>query len=158
MSETNIKNLIYSEIKIIIDETKDSLKNIKSFAVDEVWKILQLLTATVIQLIEQFGNNLSSPDKKQLALDIISDFYDSVFIRVDIPWIPSVLEPIIHNHVKNFLMIFVSAGIDAMVTTFRNIGVFKNKPQTSVQCTVDTNNVVVLYFIKNIQDLIIARK
>jgi hypothetical protein len=158
MSESNIKNLIYQEIKIIIDETKDSFKNTKSFAVGEAWKILQLLTATVVQLIEQFGNSLSSPDKKQLALDIISDFYDSIFIRIDIPWVPSVLEPVIHSHIKNFLMIFVSAGIDAMVTTFRNIGVFKNKSQTSVQCTVNTNNVVVLYFIKNIKDLAIVRK
>ena len=46
---------------------------------------------------------------------------------IDIPGIPSFLEPMFHNSVKNLMMIFVGASIDAMVATFRNVGVFKSK-------------------------------
>jgi hypothetical protein len=73
------------------------------------------------------GTELSSPEKKALAMDLISGFYDKVFLVVDIPVVPNLLEPIIHRYVKQFLMILVSSSIDAMVTTFRNTGVFFNK-------------------------------
>jgi hypothetical protein len=57
-------------------------------------------------------------------MNLLSDFYDKVFLVVDIPVVPNLLEPIIHKYIKAFLMILVSATIDAMVTTFRNTGVF----------------------------------
>ena len=37
------------------------------------------------------------------------------------------MEPMFHNSVKSLMMIFVGASIDAMVATFRNVGVFKSK-------------------------------
>jgi len=97
---------------------------VKKFALAEAWKLLQLATATVVQIIESIGNDLSSPDKKALALELLSGFYDKFFLVVDIPFIPSFLESIIHKYVKNILMIMVSASIDATVTIFRNTGVF----------------------------------
>jgi hypothetical protein len=158
MSDTNIKDLIYEKLEIIINETKTSFINVKSFAISEVWKILQLLTAVVIQLIENIADNLSGPEKKKLALEVIGKFYDDVFFYIDIPWVPSPLEPILHSHLKNFLMIFVGAGIDAMVTTFRNVGVFrpKNNTDTTIQSNIDENEIIVINFIKNIKE--IARK
>ena len=58
----------------------------------------------------------------------VSGFYDSVFKAVDLPFIPNVFEPLFHSYVKKFVMGLASAGIDAIVTTFREIGVFlKNK-------------------------------
>ena len=158
MSDTNIKDLIYEKLEIIINETKTSFINVKSFAISEVWKILQLLTAVVIQLIENIADNLSGPEKKKLALEVIGKFYDDVFFYIDIPWVPSALEPILHSHLKNFLMIFVGAGIDAMVTTFRNVGVFrpKNNTDTTIQSNIDENEIIVINFIKNIKE--IARK
>lgn len=123
------KELITKEVVVLIDQTKSSLKEVRKFAVAEAWKILQLATASVIQIIEAFGNDLSSPDKKQLAMNLLNKFYDSIFTVVDIPMVPNMLEPLIHKYVKAFLMILVSSTIDALVTTFRNTGVFLKRGQ-----------------------------
>lgn len=154
MSEISTKDLIRQEIENLINETKKSVGEVKSFAVSEVWKILQLLTAVVIQLIENLGNNLSSPEKKELALELISSFYDKIFTVVDIPWVPALVEPIIHSHVKSFLMLLVSSGIDAMVATFRQIGVFKPKEPISVQSNVSTERKVVVDFLNNLKQIV----
>lgn len=92
---------------------------------------MQLAVASIVQIIENIGTDLSSPDKKTLAMNLLSGFYDKVFLVVDIPVVPNVLEPIIHKYVKAFLMILVSASIDAMVTTFRNTGIFIKKNYTT---------------------------
>jgi hypothetical protein len=99
----------------------------KRIALSEAWKVLQLAVATVIQIVEAIGTDLSSPDKKQLAMNLLSEFYDKVFLVVDVPVVPNLLEPIIHKYVKAFLMLLVSSTIDSMVTVFRNTGVFKPK-------------------------------
>jgi len=154
MSEISTKDLIRQEIENLINETKKSVGEVKSFALSEVWKILQLLTAVVIQLIENLGNNLSSPEKKELALELIGSFYDKIFTVVDIPWVPALVEPIIHSHVKSFLMLLVSSGIDAMVATFRQIGVFKPKEPISVQSNVSTERKVVVDFLNNLKQIV----
>ena len=116
--------LIRAEVEKLILRTQEKVGEVKKFALAEAWKLLQLATATVVQIIESIGNDLSSPDKKALALELLSGFYDKFFLVVDIPFIPSFLESIIHKYVKNILMIMVSASIDATVTIFRNTGVF----------------------------------
>ena len=60
-------------------------------------------------------------------MDYLSKFYDSVFIVVDIPMVPSFMQIIIGKYIKIFLMTLVSSSIDAMVTTFRQVGVFQSK-------------------------------
>ena len=137
MSDVTTKDLIRQEVENLIIETKKAVSDVKKFAVSEVWKILQLLTAVIIQLIENLGNDLSSPDKKKLALELISSFYDKIFVHVDLPWVPSVLEPIIHSHVKSFLMLLVGSGIDAMVATFRQVCVFKPKEVVDAQANAE---------------------
>jgi len=154
MSKISTKDLIRQEIENLINETKKSVGEVKSFALSEVWKILQLLTAVVIQLIENLGNNLSSPEKKELALELIGSFYDKIFTVVDIPWVPALVEPIIHSHVKSFLMLLVSSGIDAMVATFRQVGVFKPKEPISVQSNVSTERKVVVDFLNNLKQIV----
>ncbi len=156
MSDESTKELIRIEVENLIAETKKAVSDVKRFAVSEVWKILQLLTAVVIRLIENFGKNLSSPDKKKLALELISSFYDQIFIRVDLPWVPSVLEPIIHSHVKSFLMILVSSGIDAMVATFRQIGVFQPKEKEVLEAAVGMaeKNPIVENFLKDLKTIV----
>ena len=111
----------------LIATAKERLSVVQRVAVDEAWKILQLATATVIQIIEAIGNDLAGPEKKALAMELLNKFYDSVFVVVDIPVVPNFLEPIIHKYVKAFLMVLVGASIDALVTTFRNTGVFLKK-------------------------------
>ena len=128
----NSKALIRNEIDNLIIDVKDSLTEVKRVAVGEAWKLLQLATASVIQIIEKLGHDISSPEKKELAIESLNKFYDSVFIVVDIPVVPNILEPIIHKYVKGFLMILVGASIDALVTTFRNTGVFLKKMNEEV--------------------------
>lgn len=124
------KDLIRAEVEKLILSSKSSLENVKRIAIAEAWKLLQLATATIIQIIEAIGNDISGPEKKALAMDLLNKFYDNVFVVVDIPVIPNILEPVIHRYLKAFLMILVSASIDALVTTFRNTGVFLKQANT----------------------------
>lgn len=124
------RELIKLEVEKLILSTKERLQEVKRFAIAEAWKILQLATATTIQIIEAIGQDLAGPDKKALAMELLNRFYDSVFLVVDIPVVPNFLEPIIHKYVKAFLMVLVGASIDALVTTFRNAGIFLSKTQT----------------------------
>ena len=126
MSETT-KDLIRKEVAGLIDESKKALSEVKTFALAEVWKILQLLTATIIRLIENLGKDLSSPEKKTLAMELIGKFYDEVFEYVDVPWVPSPIESVLHGYLKNIIMLLVGSAIDAMVTTFRQVGIFLDK-------------------------------
>jgi hypothetical protein len=121
------QELIRSEVEKLTVSTKDRLNNVKRFALDEAWKILQLTTASIVQIIEAIGDDLSNPSKKALAVDLLNSFYDKVFIIIDIPFVPSMIESIIHRYIKSILMIMVSATIDATVTIFRNTGVFIKK-------------------------------
>lgn len=146
MSETT-KDLIRREVENLIDESKKALSEVKTFALAEVWKILQLLTATIIRLIENLGKDLSSPEKKSLAMELIGKFYDTIFKYVDVPWIPSPIESVLHGYLKSILMLLVSSAIDAMVTTFRQVGVFLNK---EVESQSEDNNKLVSDFINSI--------
>lgn len=123
----NSTEIISQEFDIVIENVKASLQNVKRLAISEAWKVLQVVTATLIQTIEKLGTDLKSPEKKALAMSLLSNFYDKIFLVVDIPVVPNILEPIIHKYVKAFLMVLVSATIDALVTTFREAGIFLKK-------------------------------
>jgi hypothetical protein len=131
-----IQSLILSEVDKLIDQAKQSLKEVKAVAISQAWKILQLAVASTVQIIENSATDLTGKDKKVIAMDLLSKFYDSVFIVIDIPFVPSLVEPIIHKYLKSFLMILVSSTIDAMVTTFRQTGVFVD-PSVRVNAFVD---------------------
>ena len=121
------EKFIVQEVEKLTVNTKKLLPEVQKIAVDEAWKLLQLITATIIQIIESIGKDLSGPEKKKMALDLISRFYDSTFIIVDVPYLPNVLESYLHKYVKQFLMMLVGSTIDSMVTIFRNTGVFLKK-------------------------------
>lgn len=121
------EKLIVQEVEKLTVNTKKLLPEVQKIAVDEAWKLLQLITATIIQIIESVGKDLSGPEKKKMALDLINKFYDSTFIIVDIPYVPNILESYLHKYVKQFLMMLVGSTIDSMVTIFRNTGVFLKK-------------------------------
>lgn len=121
------KDLVLEQAEKVHQELKKSLSNLKSVALSEAWKTLQLITASTIQIIEAVANNLSGSEKKQIAIEYINGFYDKVFLVIDIPFVPNLVEPIIHKYIKSILMIMVSSSIDAMVTIFRQTGVFLKK-------------------------------
>lgn len=113
------------ELENLISQTKESLKDNKRVSLSQAWKILQLVVANVVQSIEIKCISLIGQDKKELALDFINKFYDAVFVIIDVPFVPNALESIIHRYIKKILMIMVSSSIDATVTIFKNVGVFK---------------------------------
>lgn len=123
----NPKELILEQAEKVHQELKKSLTNLKSVALSEAWKTLQLVTASTVQIIESIGENLSGLEKKAIAIEYINNFYDKVFLVIDIPLVPNLLEPIIHRYIKQILMIMVSSSIDAMVTIFKQTGVFLKK-------------------------------
>jgi hypothetical protein len=75
------------------------------------------------------ANDLDGVEKKKIAIEYLDTFYDSVFTVVDIPFIPNIIEPIMHKYVKSMLMIMAAASIDATVTIFRQTGIFLRKEQ-----------------------------
>lgn len=121
------RDLIRAEVEKLVVKIKEGLSEVQRIALAEAWKVLQIATASVIQIIEAIGNDLSSPEKKALAMTLLGDLYDKVFVAIDIPVVPNVIEPILHKYIKAFLMILVSSTIDALVTTFRETGVFISK-------------------------------
>jgi hypothetical protein len=124
------KELILLEAEKLVKQTKISLNEIKTVALDQAWKILQLATVNTIQIIEDKDPNLAGKDKKTIALEFLSRFYDTVFIVVDIPFVPNIIEPIIRKSIKSILMILIGSTIDAMVITFRQTGVFVDSKNT----------------------------
>lgn len=112
------------KLQQLISANQQNLNNIKSVALDQAWKILQLAIADIIQSIEISYPNLAGKDKKGIALELLSQFYDGVFLIVNIPFVPAMLQPIISKYTKMILMLLVSTAIDAMVTIFRNTGIF----------------------------------
>lgn len=126
------RDLIKEETEKLILKTKESLEEVQRIALAEAWKVLQLATASIIQVIEAIGNDLTSPEKKALAMSLLGDFYDKVFVTIDIPVVPNFIEPVLHKYIKAFLMILISSTIDALVTTFRQTGVFISKNNNSI--------------------------
>lgn len=122
---------IPESMKAILDQlivnAKSSLGDAKNVALAQAWKLLQLMVAEIVQAIEINCPTLAGPDKKTIAMNLLSTFYDSVFVVVNIPFVPAFIQPIIYKYIKSLLMILVSATIDAMVTTFRNTGIFISK-------------------------------
>lgn len=121
------KELILQQAEKTSLELKQSLKNLKSVALSEAWKALQLVVASTVQITEAIAKDLEGKDKKAIVTEYINIFYDTTFKIIDIPLVPNFLEPIIHSYVKKVLMILVSSSIDATVSIFRQTGIFLQK-------------------------------
>ena len=133
----SVKELVQGKVDLLVNQVKLSLKDLKTVAISEAWKILQLAVVEIIQQIEQSASDLKGKDKKALAMELLSKFYDSVFMIIDVPFVPNLIEPIIHRHVKSLLMILLGSTIDAMVTAFRQIGIFEDP--TLIDPSVDNS-------------------
>lgn len=131
-----IQNLSVNNINTLVEKAKEILKNVKKVAMPQAWKVLQLATVDVIQTIESNNPTLKGADKKTLAMAMISNFYDQVFTVVNFPFVPNLLQPIIQKYVKQLLMLLISSSIDALVTTFRDNGIFTD-PHATVTPDVD---------------------
>jgi len=123
------KQLILEQAEKTTLELKQSLKNLKSVALSEAWKALQLVVASTVQITEAIAKDLEGKDKKTIVTEYINSFYDTTFTIIDIPLVPNIFEPMIHSYVKKVLMILVSSSIDATVSIFRQTGIFLQKGQ-----------------------------
>jgi hypothetical protein len=131
-----VNQLSVNNISSLVDQAKSTLQNATTIAIPQAWKILQLAVVEIIQSIENNNPNLKGADKKTLAMTMIGNFYDEVFTVVTFPFAPSFLQPIIQKYVKQLLMLLIGASIDALVTTFRQTGVFDN-PSSVVTPEID---------------------
>jgi hypothetical protein len=113
------------KLQELVKNNQENLNNIKGVALDQAWKILQLAVAEIVQTIQINYPDLAGKDKKTIAMELLSSFYDKVFVIVNIPFVPAFLQPIISRYIKTLLMLLVSSTIDATVTIFKNTGVFK---------------------------------
>jgi hypothetical protein len=118
------KDLILEKANKLIELAKGPAGELKKVTIKEAWKTLQLTTAGMVQILETIGTDLSGKEKKVIALEFISSFYDKVFLVVSIPFVPNFVEAIIHSYVKKILMIMVDSSIDAVVKIFRDTGIF----------------------------------
>lgn len=130
---------VSQELEKLINQAKLSLNEVKIVALAQAWKILQLAIVATIKIIEDNSPELNGKDKKTIAMETLSKFYDSVFIVVNVPFVPNVIEPIIHKYIKTFLMVLVGSSIDAMVTTFRNLGIFEYPPVSTLDPQLDSS-------------------
>lgn len=127
MQQTAIIEPLQNKLAELVKSNQENLNKIQKVALDQAWKTLQLATAEIIQTIQVNYPTLAGKDKKELALTFLSTFYDSVFSVINIPFLPSLLQPIISKYIKVILMIMISSSIDAMVTIFKQTGVFQKK-------------------------------
>lgn len=118
------KEQIEKEIDITINDLKSQISSVKKLAISEAWKMLQLIVSRLVRIIESTAVSWSGPEKKELAMSIVEQAYDKLFLVIDIPMIPSLLESYLHKYIKKILLLMVSSTIDATVTTFREIGLF----------------------------------
>lgn len=130
-----INSLSVNNVEVLVVWAKNILQTNTIIPMPQAWNILQLAAAEIIQYIENNNPSLKGADKKTLAMAMISNFYDKVFTVINFPFVPSFLQPIIQKYVKQLLMLLISSSIDALVTTFRNNGIFtvKNKNQETNQ-------------------------
>ena len=82
------KELIIKEFDALIENVKTSLEDVKRFAVGEAWKILQVATASLIQTIEKFGSDLEGPEKKTIAMELLSNFLPLKTHKIDFKGLP----------------------------------------------------------------------
>lgn len=123
----NIPETMQNILNNLILNAKVSVGDATKVALPQAWTMLQLMIAEIIQAIEANYTTLAGADKKTIAMNCLSTFYDSVLVSVTIPFIPVFIQPIISKYIKSLLMLMVGATIDAMVTTFKNTGVFISK-------------------------------
>jgi MFS-type transporter involved in bile tolerance (Atg22 family) len=124
ISNQSLSLELFSKLQSLVDKVKTTLEQNKSVAISKAWGILQIATAEAVQVIEDNNPLLKGSNKKEIALSMISAFYDKVFLVISIPFIPVVLQPIIQKYIKALLMLLVSSTIDSMVEIFRKTGVF----------------------------------
>ena len=109
-----LKNLVQEKTSFLVNQAKVTV-NASHISLRDAWKILDNNISDVVVILQYFSYDLSKPEKKAKAMEIMSNFYDSVFTVVDFPFIPKLLQPVMQKYVKIILMALVDAAIDSSV-------------------------------------------
>ena len=100
----------------------------KKLPLHSIWTVVQESIASVVLLIEnKVGSSLSGPEKKAAALEYVANVIDTVALLIDIPGVPEWIESKLDYYIKQFLLAIASGSIDAIVSTFKETGVFPPK-------------------------------
>lgn len=110
-----------------LSETLDGLKDHAKVKVEDAWEVLQLAVVAVVQFIDE--NTPDDPEvevytgseKKQAAMEAMSEFYDLLYISIDIPYLPRAIRKFLHPYAKMLFMKCVSGSIDATVETIKRL-------------------------------------
>lgn len=100
-------------------------------ALNEQWKAFQVYVGNVVVEIESsdITKLLTSPEKKQEALDAAGLFYDNYIEKFDLPYIPNILEPLVDRYIRVIFLSLASGSIDATVATLKQFGIIKKEVQ-----------------------------
>lgn len=89
----------------------------------EVMTLMCNGASTFTRLIEQLNPaDGQGAQKKEVALEVIGQFYDTVLAPIDITGIPNFLEPMVDSAVRSLLLSIGSAAIDSSVALFNRLG------------------------------------
>lgn len=128
-----LANLVNQEVEKLVQKTKGQLNDLKSIPLAQAWKILDDRITDVVLFLQTFATDLTKPEKKEQAMAIMSNFYDQIFLVVEFPFVPKLLQPIVQKFIKQLLFIFISSAIDSAVTTLKKTGVIKDPIQTEAE-------------------------
>jgi len=87
----------------------------------EMLTLVYNATATFVKLIESMDQR-PGDTKKQIVLNAIDKFYDTVVAPIDIQGVPNILEGTVDAVIKALILGLASAWIDAIVNIFNKIG------------------------------------
>ncbi len=96
----------------------------KPFTISDAWNLFQTALAEIVKIIEAVLTDVSGAEKKAIALQYLDKFYDDVIVKLDIPYVPSALEPVVKKVFKKLFMYLANGAIDATVNIFKKLGVF----------------------------------
>jgi hypothetical protein len=114
---------LYDDVKAAIDQIIAKYKELAAdgLSFSEVWTLFQNATATLIQLVQKYGD-YSGEQKKEVVIEALGRLYDEVIAPIDLKGIPNFLEPIVDRALKQLLLTFAGPAIDSLVNIFNKTG------------------------------------
>jgi hypothetical protein len=96
----------------------------KSFGFVDAWNLFQTILSELIKLVEELLTETPGLEKKALVLKYAEELFDNVIVKIDIPYVPSVVEKIMYRYIKRLFMALADGAIDSIVTLLNKLGVF----------------------------------
>lgn len=124
MTTHPVYELIQSQLKNLVDQSKVGLSETKRLTVDAAWKTLQFGIAQICISIEEVASHIQGAEKKKAALLAVAKFYDEVIVKVNIPFIPFFVKPVFDSSVRLLFIQLASGAIDATVVLLKTTTIF----------------------------------